>query len=180
LSTTKYFEVHVIGFHDGSYVPIARVPLGLHSVSWTKKFPVIFHQYFGRVRNRIVVWVKESEGGPWVVSDCEVDFSGLSDKGFESDAPRHETDIYEDVPLPDGTRCLSRRLETTGEVTYIIQRVNTMNQSKNLASSLEYPPIIRPKRIGHLYGGFMWGEWNGTLVELTHGGDIRLVRYGLP
>jgi hypothetical protein len=179
LSKTKYFEVHVIGFHDGSYVQIARVPLGLHSVSWTKKYPVICHQYFGRVRNRIVVWVKESEGEPWVVSDCEVDFGSLSDKGFESDAPRHETDILKDAPLPDGTRCLSRRLETT-EVIYIIRRVDTMNQGKNLYSLLEYPPTNRSNGIGHLYRGFMWGEWNGTLVELTHGGDIRVIRYGLP
>jgi hypothetical protein len=155
------------------------VPLGLHLPYWHKRYPVICHQYLGRVRNRILVWFKENDWGPWTVSDREVDFGGLSNKDFESDPPRHETETSKDTCLPDGTRCLSRRLETTGEVRYFVHRVETMNQAKNLVSSLDYPPGNRLEERTPYYRRFLWGKWNGTLVELGDYGDIQVFRYGL-
>jgi hypothetical protein len=169
-SPTMNLEMQVVVFQEDSYALVATLTLGLHLES-SCSVPVIFHQYFGRVRNRIVVWTRESDTRSWVISEFDVDFGSRHNEWFINEGSRRDTGIIKGIPL-NRTSCMVIK---SGEGAYAIDRVGR-TQGKGQVSTLE----------GHYLNtydlgpeGIAWVEWSGTLVELDQSG-VYVFRYGLP
>jgi hypothetical protein len=172
-SETGPLTLQVVAFQENSYVLVATLPLGLRLESSIYRVPVICHQYFGRVRNRVVIWAQESDTQPWVISEFDVDFGNQPSEWFKNMGSRHDTDIIEGIPL-DRSCCM-----VVGERVFAINREGTMHQGKSQLSKLE---DLRG-RYRYTYDldseGLTWVEWSGTLVEVDRDG-LSLFRYGLP
>jgi hypothetical protein len=171
-SETGAVALQAVAFQENSYVLVATLPLGLRLESSLYREPVICHQYFGRVRNRIVIWAQESDTHPWVISEFDVDFGNQSSEWFKGEGSRHDTDIIQGIPL-DRSCCMVVR-----ERVFAINRQGTTHQGKSQLSKLEG---LRGhyRQTYNLASKLTWVERSGTLVEVDHSG-ISVFRYGLP
>jgi hypothetical protein len=176
-------KMQVVAFQDSSYVLVATLVLSLHLEEHPIKPPVICHQYFGRVRNKISIWAKERATGLWAISELDVDFGNSPSEWFKKDAPRLDMEIDEGDPFMDGKRCILWRFnddEGKGLRQYLIQRVETMHQDENLTHLLVTPEAYNTPRYDFEFGWDLWREQSGTLLELDAFGDMWVFRYGLP
>jgi hypothetical protein len=176
-------KMQLIAFQDSSYVLVATLVLPLNLEEHPIRSPVICHQYFGRVRNKISVWAKERATGILVISEFDVDFGNPPREWFKKEASRHDTEIKEGDLFEDGKRCIFWRFNEDGDkgvLGFLTQRVETMHQDENIAHLLETPGPYNSIRHRPFFGCTLWREQSGTLVELDALGDIWVFRYGLP